>query len=138
MKAIILIIISLILYAEPIKLINSKTPILNYEMLDKFSHTKKLKSTFDLQNYQYTFVYLKDLKNLLCKHARAIKFSAIDNYEVIFTKEETKHPNIVFAYKINNKKININKKGPAKIIYLSHPKPLKEIFLINKIECINE
>ena len=138
MKKIILFLVGGILFAFQINIENSPYKSINTTLLDTHANTKKIKSSFDIKRNNYTFVSLKYLFKTFCPKHTGIKFEAIDGYEVIFDKNEIKTQDIVFAYKIDNQKIPLDEKGPAKIIYLHNPNPLKEIFLIKKIKCIDE
>jgi hypothetical protein len=138
MKKVIMFLMGGLLFAFQINIENSPYKIVNTNFLDIHSNTKKIKSSFDIKRNNYTFVTLKYLFATFCPKHTGIKFEAIDGYEVTFNKKEIKTSDIVFAYKIDNKKIPIEQKGPAKIIYLHNPNPLKEIFLINKIKCVDE
>ncbi len=134
-KLIFSVIFILFANAATITVKNGIYPKIDFKCLQKYSHNINIQSSFDNHRHLYTIVFLSRIQSIYCPFSKKITFVGYDDYAVTFSKKEIDSNQIVFAYKEDNMSIPIDKKGPAKIIYIQNRNPLKEIFLIKELIC---
>ena len=135
----IIILFAILLSAYNIKLVNAKTNYFDINSIPKkYTFTIKKKTYFDKKPHIYTVITLQNFVHLFAPKAKKVTFYAYDHYVISFDKKEINDPNIVFAFLEDGKKIPIENRGPAKIIYIKKTKNkdyiFKSIFLIKKVK----
>ena len=140
MKFLILLILSIFVWANQIYLENCKIKKLDLSKIPKkyFVEFYK-KAPLDKKAHKYIGITLKNLEKLI-GNANELSFLAYDDYKTTFNKKEINSPYILFVFYEDNKPIPISKRGPAKIIYLIEKNEdyfFKSIFLIKKVICEN-